>query len=86
MLLRVTQVGSKYPSSGATPLALLASLPYWHCLALQGSRLEACISGLHVEIKPAAELIGLSENADTEEAWFLRRPWNDLLSTSLPKC
>ena len=49
------------------------------------------LEGLHkvdynVEVKPTAELVGLSENADAEEVWFLRRPWNDLPSTSLPKC
>jgi len=31
----------------------------------------------NVEVKPTAELVGLSENADAEEVWFLRRPWND---------
>jgi hypothetical protein len=65
-----SQTGQKQVSvqPGPHPLALLASLPYWLCLALQGSRLEACISGLHTEIRPAAELIGLSEIAVFTEA------------------
>ena len=83
---RVRQIESEYPSSDATPLGRVTSLLYWLYLALQGSRLEACIGGLHVEVKPARSRSACPRMLMPKGAWVLRRPWDDLPSTSLPKC